>query len=252
MGGSVLSLVQRHDAKTFGGARPLGDAATPSALSGASEQRVRIVEATLACIGRFGLAKTTLDDVARQSGYSRATLYRAFPGGKEALLMAVVDTEVSRLYTELALSMGEAASLEEALVAGTTLAARRIMGHDVLWMLLEHEPEVVLPHLAFDHRDRLLGEVSVFVAPFLGRWLAHDEALRVAEWATRITLSYIECPAESIDLTEVADVRRLMQTYVLPGISVVSASAEGAVPVVPAAPAGIAVTRSVTSKGEAS
>jgi len=245
MGGSVLKLVQVEEP---------GPARTP--LSGASEQRVRIVEASLICIGRFGLAKTTLDDVARQSGYSRATLYRAFPGGKEALLKAVVDTEVSRLYTGLALAMGEAESLEDALVAGVTEAARRIMGHEALWLLLEHEPEVVLPHLAFGQRDRLLGEVSAFAAPFLGRWLAHDEALRLAEWAARVALSYLECPADGVDLTDAGPVRRLVRTYVLPGIRVLAAPAgvvpgdDAAVPV--ATPPRPSLSRSVLSKGEAS
>jgi AcrR family transcriptional regulator len=248
VGNRVLSVV--------GGDRAASDdradrVAGPSALSGASEQRVRIVEATLACIARFGLAKTTLDDVARQSGYSRATLYRAFPGGKEALLEAVVDTEVSRLFSELAVVMGEAESLEDVLVAGMTRAAERIVDHQALWLLMEHEPEVMLPHLAFDHRDRLLAEVAAFVAPFLGRWLAHEEALRVAEWATRVELSYLECPAESVGLTDAADVRRLVRTYVLPGINVLAQAAEGVL--APARPrTSVAVDPSLTSKGEAS
>lgn len=257
MGGSVLKLVHRGEPAPVAASGPEPAGGTP--LSGASEQRVRIVEATLACIGRFGLGKTTLDDVARQSGYSRATLYRAFPGGKDALLRAVVDTEVSRLYTGLALAMGEADSLEEALVAGTTLAAGRIMGHQALWLLLEHEPEVVLPRLAFGHRDRLLAQISAFAAPFLGRWLAHAEALRVAEWTARVVLSYLECPAPGVDLTNPADVRRLVRSYVLPGIRVLAAPADGT-PVdaatssaaATATTARVRVTRSVLNKGEAS
>ena len=34
----------------------------------------RAVAALLTCIARYGLAKTTLDDVAREAGCSRATL----------------------------------------------------------------------------------------------------------------------------------------------------------------------------------
>jgi AcrR family transcriptional regulator len=198
-----------------------------TSLSGASEQRLRIVEGALACISRWGLAKTTLDDVARASGYSRATVYRAFPGGKEALLQAVVDTELSRLFSDLAVRMGEATSLEDVLVAGMTGAAQVISAHAALAYLLEHEPEVVLPHLAFDHHDRLLAQLAQYGAPFLGRWLGHDEAVRVAEWATRIVLSYLGCPAEGVDLTEAEDVRRLVRTFVLPGIRVLSAEADG-------------------------
>ena len=50
----------------------------------------RVLDATLTCIARVGVAKTTLDDVAREAGCSRATVYRYFPG-KQPLLDAVVD-----------------------------------------------------------------------------------------------------------------------------------------------------------------
>ena len=43
-------------------------------------RRGRIRDAALVCIGRFGLAKTTVDDIAREAGCSRATLYRYFDG----------------------------------------------------------------------------------------------------------------------------------------------------------------------------
>lgn len=197
--------------------------------------RVRIVDGALSCMSRQGLAKTTLDDVARAAGCSRATVYRAFPGGKDAVLAAVVDTEISRLYSDLAVRMGEAASLEDVLVAGMSVAATRINGHRALRFLLAHEPEVVLPHLAFDHHDEVLASVAAFVAPFLGRWLAHDEAVRVAEWATRIVLSYLSAPAPGVDLTDPECTRRLVRTYVLPGIRILSPGADSSAGQSPAA-----------------
>ena len=36
-------------------------------------QEARLIDATLICLARWGVAKTTLDDVARQAGCSRAT-----------------------------------------------------------------------------------------------------------------------------------------------------------------------------------
>ena len=83
-----------------------------------SSTRVRIVDATLRCLARQGLAKTTIDDIAREAKLSRATLYRTFPGGKDAIVAAVVETEVARLFSSLAVVMGEAADLEDVLVAG--------------------------------------------------------------------------------------------------------------------------------------
>ena len=59
--------------------------ATDERLAG---QEQRIVDATTRCIARWGVAKTTLDDVAREASCSRATVYRLFPGGKDAVLEA--------------------------------------------------------------------------------------------------------------------------------------------------------------------
>ncbi len=188
-----------------------------ASASGVSSQRVRLADAALQCIARQGIAKTTLDDVARAAGCSRATVYRVFPGGKDGLVSAVVDTEVARFFSALALRMGAASDLEDVLVVGMTEAALRITEHPGLSYLLEHEPEVILPHLTFSHMDSVLSVSSTFTAPFLGRWLDHDEAKRVAEWAARIVLSHLLCPSDGVDLTDESRVRRLVRTFVLPG-----------------------------------
>src|ERR1700730_16821569 len=110
----------------------------------AHPQRVRLADAALRCFARQGVAKTTLDDVARAAGCSRATVYRVFPGGKDGVLGAVVDTEVARFFSALAVRMGEATDLEDVLVAGMTEAATRVSRHRALQYLLAQEPERVL------------------------------------------------------------------------------------------------------------
>jgi AcrR family transcriptional regulator len=200
-----------------GGAEP-GEQPSARPAKSSSTQRVHIVDGALRCIARQGVAKTTLDDVAREAHCSRATVYRVFPGGKDGVLCAVVETEVSRFFSALAITMGEAADLEDVLVAGMTEAARRINDHAALALLLENEPQVVLPHLAFSQMDTVLAISSAFTAPFLGRWLDHRESERIAEWAARIVISYLACPAEGMDLTDPKIVRHFVARFVLPGV----------------------------------
>jgi AcrR family transcriptional regulator len=202
-----------------GGAPSVRLSARPAALEVERiPQRVRIVDGALRCMAAQGIAKTTVDDVARAAGCSRATVYRVFPGGKDAVLRAVADTEVARFFSQLAVRMGEAADVEGVIVAGMVAAAREILGHQALAYLCAHEPEVVLERLAFEHFDEMLHVAGGFTAPFLGRWLDHDEAGRVAQWATRIVLSYLSNPLDGIDLTDERQVRALVRTFVLPGI----------------------------------
>jgi AcrR family transcriptional regulator len=181
-------------------------------------QEERIVDATLACIARWGTAKTTLDDVARQAGCSRATVYRLFPGGKDALFETVVNTELRRFFGGLALRLAGAETLEDLLVIGLTEAGRRIRDNQALRFLMAHEPGVILPRLAFDRADVVLRRASDFAAPHLERWLPAEDARRAAEFVTRLTLSYSVCNTGQVDLTDDGSVRALVRTFVLPGL----------------------------------
>jgi AcrR family transcriptional regulator len=188
--------------------------------------RLRVVDAALVCLARQGVRKTTVDDVARQAGVSRATLYRNFPGGRDAVLAAVVETEVARLFSRLGAVMGAAEDVEEMLVAGLSEAAEALTGHDALRYLFTHEPEVVLPSLAFARMDRLLAVAAGMAGPSFERWLEPDHAARAAEWLTRIVVSYVSCPTEGADLTRPEDVRRLVRCFVLPGVLVSGSTGE--------------------------
>jgi AcrR family transcriptional regulator len=183
-----------------------------------SSTRVRIVDGTLRSLARQGLAKTTVDDIAREASLSRATVYRTFPKGKDGIVEAVVETEVARLFSSLAVVMGEATDLEDVLVAGIVESARRLRAHAALTTLLTREPGVVLPYLAFAKLDRVLMVAGDLAAPFFARWLEPAQASRAAEWAVRIVLSYLQHPECSTDLTDPEDTHALVRAFVLPGI----------------------------------
>ncbi|MGH9080390.1 MAG: helix-turn-helix domain-containing protein, partial [Acidimicrobiales bacterium] len=91
--GASLRVVA-EETGSVGAARPAG--AGPEDRNLSSPQRVRVIDATLDCLALHGTAKTTVDDIARRAGVSRATVYRAFPGGRDEMLSAVVDTEMAR------------------------------------------------------------------------------------------------------------------------------------------------------------
>lgn len=182
----------------------------------------RIIAAALRCIARWGLAKTTVEDIAREAGCSRATLYRTFPGGKDAVLDAVADAELGRIEAAVAAAIAGAADLEDALVAAIVTVARHLDGHPAFRFLLAHEPELVLPHLAFHELDALLARVRAFGGPRLEAFLPADEAARTAEWVARIVISYTCSPSAGVTLTDDVSVRTLVRAFVLPGLLVPS------------------------------
>ncbi len=233
--GSVSYALLRDKAAMRGSldvsAGSAGSAFTPSAVvgqgdsplgtaNGVPSHRMRIVDGALRCIEQRGLGSTTLDDVAQVAGLSRATVYRAFPGGREEVFRAVAETEIARYLSALAVVMGEATDVESTLVLGIVEAARGLLSHRALGRVLEEEPQLVLPYIAFAHMDGVLRAVSELSAPFLARWLDHNDAVRVAEWAARIVLSYIACPSQGVDLADEHCVATLVGTYMMPGIEV--------------------------------
>ena len=63
--------------------------------------RGRILEATVTCLGRFGIAKTTVDDASKEAAVSRATVYRHFPDGRDQLISESITWAVGRFFQEL-------------------------------------------------------------------------------------------------------------------------------------------------------
>jgi AcrR family transcriptional regulator len=218
-----------------------------------SSTRVRLVDGALSCLARQGIAKTTVDDIARAAGLSRATAYRSFPRGKEGILAAVVETEVARLFSSLAVVMGEAGDLEDVLVAGMVESARWLRDHEPLGYLLEHEPATVLPYVTFGGFDQVMQVASDLAAPFFARWLEPEQASRAAEWAVRIVMAYCSDPSPHADLADPADTRALVRTFVLPGILALRLEAVGSTSTsTTAAAAAAAHSTSTTNKARTS
>jgi len=178
----------------------------------------RVSSAALRCIARWGVGKTSLDDVAREAGVSRATVYRAFPGGKDALVESVARAELVAFHEAVTARLEQATSLEDLLVTGIHEAGRRLVEHRVLQVLLAYEPELILPHVSFAGMDRLLAGATELAAPWLSRWLDEPMARRAAEWVTRLVISYATCASEAVDLCDESSVRQLVRTFVLPAL----------------------------------
>jgi AcrR family transcriptional regulator len=183
---------------------------------------VRLRDAALACIGRFGLAKTTVDDIAREAGCSRATLYRYYDG-KPAIVRAAIAAERDRVVTTVVETGRAAPTFADAVVDVVVTSARELRAHDALQFLLAHEPEAIVGHLAFGPGDRLLTAVGDAIAPAFDRWLsadaAPDAATRIGDWLARVVRSYALMPHPPVDFTDRAAARAFLLQLVIPGLA---------------------------------
>jgi len=182
------------------------------------DTRTRILVAAVACVGRAGLDKTSLEDVAQEAGLSRATVYRYFEGGRDQLVAAAVAWEVANYLARLGAATAPEPDLEAKLVRGLLFGHRAIDEHALLQRLLSTERDALLPNLrsVMPMMQRLVRSAiraeleSVAVRPEVDR----DDA---ADYLTGLFLSYLGSPGQW-DLDDEEAVRRLVRTQFLAGI----------------------------------
>lgn len=178
----------------------------------------RVLDAADECVCRWGWSKTTMHDIAAQAEVSRATLYRAFPGGRDAIYEALHRQRVLSFFHDLTEPLTAGDDLLTVLTDAIVAAATALRDDEHVQYQLAHEPGPLLQQLSFTGLDRLLAVSRVLVAPHLARFASLQDARRLAEWATRIVVSYTLEPSRYLDLTDPEAVRSYVQTRALAGI----------------------------------
>ncbi len=186
------------------------------------DPRERVLVAMYACVARFGMGKTTVEDVVKESGFSRASIYRWFPGGKDQLLRETVGWEMNRFFARLAEAVYDAPDFPTLLEQGLAFAHRSLQEHDVLQKVLETEPERLLPLITVE-QDRVLRFVTAFLLPYLereqqaGRIRDDVDLEAAAAYVGRMVLSLIGSPGRW-DMEDPAQVRELVRDELLGGV----------------------------------
>lgn len=164
----------------------------------------RAIVAAGRSIAERGLSATTLEEVARLAGVSRATLYRHFPNGRHQLLDEVVVHEVGRFFADLYEAVGGLSSLDEVLEVGLVHAHRTLEHHSLLHRVLREDPGVLDPGLGVA-MEVIHTQVAEVLRPFVDDGALSDERSDVL---ARVALDYIstqgrwnlESPAEVEEL----------------------------------------------------
>ncbi len=184
------------------------------------DPRSRILAATVECLGRYGIAKTTVDDAAKAAGVARATVYRHFPDGKEQLIAEAITWAVGRFFHDLAVAVDDAPDFATLVERALVHAHRAVEQHAVLQKVLETEPERLLPQLT-----QSAPQVQAVLRGYLAERLAVEELRpgidpdEAADWLARMGLSFIIAEGRW-DLTDPAEVRRLVRRELLAPILV--------------------------------
>jgi AcrR family transcriptional regulator len=152
-----------------------------------------VLDAAAVCFARYGVRRTSVQDVAKQLGVNRTTVYRQ-AGNVEQLASLLAVRETHRTLAALPHRMNLPVGPQAIVEMMATLVAEA-QAHPVLAKMLADERDMVGALLAGD-APQLLGRIAAALAPLIatamrtGHIAARDPVI-LAEWLARIGGSLI-------------------------------------------------------------
>ncbi len=174
------------------------------------------LDAVEVCVRRYGWSHTSPQDIAREAGVNRTTIYRVL-GAKDAIFRTLIAREVHRLM-DGAVELGSAlrqrgAGGSDTIVELTAWAIEQVRANPTLAKLLADEPALVAGFM----RDGIPGVLQRFtdvLGPLLGVAMdagivARRDPQVLTEWMVRMGLSLLFAPPRG-------DVRTFLRAGVRP------------------------------------
>lgn len=175
------------------------------------------MDAAEECFDRYGVAKTTMDDIAKSAGVSRPTVYRHFED-RDSLILAVVLRRSRQLIDRAQKFLRKHASFEDQLVEGLLFLVDKGRKDPFVGLLVSPE--------SMDLANQILGASSAAVdlayemwEPILidarerGELRADLDFRAVATWLTYLILLLVG----RADIEGNVDAQReMLRTFVLP------------------------------------
>jgi TetR/AcrR family transcriptional repressor of lmrAB and yxaGH operons len=181
--------------------------------------RARLVAAAADRFASHGFSRVSLEEVSTAAGVHRTTLHRHFPGGRDELVVAVLDREAGLMAAGMVERIESATTAFDALVDAATFAVMEGRRSQVVAALLgEPAARLVLMESAAEQlRATATGVWSLILARPGARLRAArpPSAARVVDHLFRIILSLVEQPGE---ITTEAKVRSYMTQFVAPAL----------------------------------
>jgi AcrR family transcriptional regulator len=179
--------------------------------------QTHFLDAAEACFERYGVAKTTMEDIAKMAGVSRPTVYRHF-ADRETLIVAVVMRRARSLIGKVQAFMRRQDNLEDQLVEGLMFLVRTGR-KDPFVSLLVNPVHLEFAQQVFDTTDAIVDLTHEMWEPILKDALDRgelDPALdfySIARWLTHVELILVG----RVDLSpDDEEMREMLRTFLVP------------------------------------
>ncbi|GAA4672678.1 TetR family transcriptional regulator [Gordonia humi] len=154
-----------------------------------------ILTAAETCFERFGITKTTMEDVARAAEVSRATVYRCF-ADRDSLIMASVMRRARSRHAEARAYIENWPSLADRVVEGMVHDVLRGRRDPMMHLLVSPEEMELSTQLLWRSGEavRLTGELWAPVlqdAQRLGELSRDVDIVLLTEWIAELEMTFI-------------------------------------------------------------
>jgi AcrR family transcriptional regulator len=182
--------------------------------------RERLLDAAEGCLGQFGPQKTSMEDVARAAGMSRATVYRYFEN-RDALLLGVASRQASDLAGEAIQYLGNFNTISDWLVEGLLFTLREIPQRPVFASLVTSLDSSAASKLLLGSTGMIQIGVNVLRPMFA---TAKEQSLlrddvnidMLIEWLLRVLWTYLNAPSQVA--TDEEGMRKLFRMMLIPAV----------------------------------
>ena len=182
--------------------------------------RERLLDAAEGCLGQFGPQKTSMEDVARAAGMSRATVYRYFEN-RDALLLGVASRQASDLAGEAIQYLGNFNTISDWLVEGLLFTLREIPQRPVFASLVTSLDSSAASKLLLGSTGMIQIGVNVLRPMFATakeQGLLRDDVNidMLIEWLLRVLWTYLNAPSQVA--TDEDSMRKLFHMMLIPAV----------------------------------
>jgi AcrR family transcriptional regulator len=176
-----------------------------------------VLDAAASCYLRFGVAKTTVADIAHAAGTSRATLYRRF-GSHETIFLALLTRESAAMAADAERHLAHLEDPLERILEGMMFSIKEI-GRRPVHAAVFGGDSVAWAATQAIHTEALrrIGEAGV--RPLLESSIADGsvserDMMDLVDWILRILISYAVVPGAGG--RRPAEVRRQLTAWFVP------------------------------------
>ncbi len=174
----------------------------------------KMLNAALILFSEYGIAQTTMEQIAERADVSRMWLYKTF-GNKSGLVRAVVDMEMNNFFFNLNSHLAQIPNGTELILEAFALTVKFLRGHALLQRLLDSEPETLLPMLTIDAKEMVARGIELMTPWLVVRGdVKKEKAQLVAEVLVRLLTTTVIMPKGEIDLDDTNEIKNWLRNSI--------------------------------------